>query len=152
MLKTTKFLIATALATLIAAPALAQSLTYVGNSDETFTGRGGILAFHKACDATFPGSQFCTSEDIFRGGGFPIKNELAWVHPIVLGGDSVTGRFYLYIGRDIPYNDISCLGWSSNNTFGLTIDGFNDGVFDFEGCANAKRVACCSQKEAKKGK
>ena len=68
MLKISKFLIATALATLIAAPALAQSLAYVGNSDAKFVGSGGVLDFHAACNDTFPGSQFCTSEDIIRGG------------------------------------------------------------------------------------
>ena len=72
MLKTTKFLIATALAMLIAAPALAQSLAYVGNSDDKFVGSGGVLDFHAACDATFPGSQFCTSEDIIRGARAPL--------------------------------------------------------------------------------
>ena len=77
MLKTIKFLIATALAMLIAAPALAQSLVYVGNSDDdTLTGGDGILAFHKACDATFEDSQFCTSEDIIRG-GFPLRTRLS---------------------------------------------------------------------------
>ncbi len=78
MLKTTRFLIATALAMLIAAPALAQSLVYVGNSDDgTLTGGDGILAFHKACDETFSGSQFCTSEDIIRGAGFPLRTRLS---------------------------------------------------------------------------
>ena len=71
MLKISKFLIATALATLIAAPALAQPLVCVGNSDEKFFGNGGILNFHAACHDTFPGSQFCTSEDIIRGGASP---------------------------------------------------------------------------------
>ncbi len=153
MLKTTRFLIATALAMLIAAPALAQSLTYVGNSsDDQLTGGDGILAFHKACDATFSGSQFCTSEDSIRGGGFPIEDEVVRVHPIVLGGDGVTA--YLYIGRAIAFNDISCKAWSSFNAvdLGLVIDGFNGGRFDFESCGALRKVACCSKKGGQKGK
>jgi len=103
MLKTTKFLIATALATLIAAPALAQSLAYVGNSDDKFVGSGGVLDFHAACDATFPGSQFCTSEDIIRGGTTPfVANSQAWAHPIQVAFDTANGVVVLYSERWSP--------------------------------------------------
>ena len=68
MRKVTKFLIATALTTLFAAPALAQSLAYVGITPDHLPANIGVVGFHDACDAAFPGSQFCTSEDIIRGG------------------------------------------------------------------------------------
>ena len=171
MLKTTRFLIATALATLIAAPALAQSLTYVGNSDEKFNGGGGVLDFHAACDETFPGSQFCTSEDIIRGGGAPfVANSQAWVHPILVGFDTGDDVPVLFSGARVPTagggNSPSCQGWSSNasNVFGLVLNigGTNKGGLILTNCnvstpcagnlALCLPVACCSKKEAKKGK
>ena len=61
---------------------------------------------------------------------------------------------YLYIGRAVPFNDISCKAWSSFNMtdLGLVIDGFNDGRFDFESCALTRKVACCKKKGGPKGK
>ncbi len=168
MLKTTKFLIATALATLIAAPALAQSLTYVGNSEAKFNGAGGVLDFHDACDETFPGSQFCSSEDIIRGGGAPfVANSQAWVHPIQVAFDTARGVPVLYSGARVPTagggNSPSCQGWASNggNVFGLVLNigNTNKGGFILTNCnvsteplcnpadpddqANCLPVACC---------
>ena len=104
MLKTIKFLIATALVTLIAAPALAQSLAYVGNSEATFNIDKGVLNFHAACDETFQGSQFCTSEDIIRGGGrfpwsqamMPGSTRFRWVS--IPSGESP----FCTLGREFP--------------------------------------------------
>ena len=174
MLKISKFLIATALATLIAAPALAQSLAYVGNSDAKFVGSGGVLDFHAACNDTFPGSQFCTSEDIIRGGAIPfVANDQAWVHPIVVGFDTGAELVVLYSGAQVPSGSgsvtVTCQCWSSSasNLDGLvvTVGGnFESGKFVMgdcnvqSGCSPVNQancglpVACCKKKAGQKGK
>jgi hypothetical protein len=158
MLKTTKFLIATALATLIAAPALAQSLTYVGNSEATFNVDRGVLNFHAACDDTFEDSQFCTSEDIIRGGAFPlVAGNDAWVHPIQVAFDTGGGVPVLFSGAVVPTagggNSPSCQGWSSNasTVFGLVMN-TPRGFFTVTNCNNILPVACCEKKGGPKGK
>ena len=149
MLKTSTFLIATALATLIAGSALAQSLAYVGNSGPPgFQGDGGVLAFHEACDIAFPGSQFCTSEDIVRGGVDPdAGGDDVWVHPVFVTADAF-GNYKDFSGVQAVGTGMSCTGWSSNagGLNGLALEG-PKGSFALLSCGVLRKVACCRQKE-----
>ena len=157
MLKTSTFLIATALATLFAAPALAQSLSYVGNAPTLGLGEVGVIRFHEACNDTFPGSQFCTTEDIIRGGASPAipDDEVAWVHPIVVAVEDTSGQLVLYSGIiDTKLNGtVACDGWKdgSSSVFGMTIMS-NDGNFSLDFCDNPNKISCCKQKGGQKGK
>ena len=83
MFKITKFIIATAFAVLVAGPAYAQSVQYVGPSDDSALGDEGILGFNALCQATYgEGARFCTSGDILGSGSLPATPATEqWVHP-----------------------------------------------------------------------
>ena len=150
MHRTTTFLIATALATLMAAPVWAKPLKYVGISAARFDGNAGIITFHAACDATFPGSQMCTSEDIILGGTDPgvETTDQVFVHPVIVVYDEDLNMAVDFSGQTATPENLSCRGWSTKD--GTTKTGLaivaNTGLFTIPGCGfpSPKPVATTS--------
>ncbi len=68
MRKTAEFLIATALAMLMAAPVSAYSVLDIGPSGANAEARSGLLGNTGSCLETFDGSQFCNAPVLARGG------------------------------------------------------------------------------------
>ena len=85
-----KLLVTAALAALIAGPAYAQGVKYLGASNEKGIGTTGVLGFNALCRATFPGSHFCTTRDILESGDEVSANfAVQWVHPVIVGVTTV---------------------------------------------------------------
>ena len=161
MFKTTKFLFVTALATLLHAPAFGEPLQYIGPSNTSAPGNQGPLLKNQFCDDTFPGSQFCSSLDVLRGGGFPGPippigtPDLQWVAPDIIAMERVPPTleagvedFFLLDasgtrGSLVTGGAMSCEGWTSEaaNRSGLAINRFG-GFFNIA-CDFEVPTACC---------
>ena len=116
MLKTTKFLTATALAALIAAPANAETLEYLGPSFAAAPGDAGVLGFTALCEATYVGSQFCFSSDILRS--LKVLSERSttkgmWVMPDIRGYASDGSLLFAIDASGVVGTKLSCDGWGS---------------------------------------
>ncbi len=68
MRKTAEFLIATALAMLMAAPVSAYSVLDIGPSGANAEARSGLLGNSGSCLETFDGSQFCNAPVLAKSG------------------------------------------------------------------------------------
>ncbi len=68
MRKTAEFLIATALAMLMAAPVSAYSVLDIGPSGANAEARSGLLGNTGSCLETFDGSQFCNAPVLAKSG------------------------------------------------------------------------------------
>ena len=157
MRKTTKLLIATVLATLLTAPAFADSLKYLGPSSATAQGDEGVLGFNALCQATFKSSQFCNSSDILRSGSIASATSTAngmWVKPdirgFVLKADGSAAFAIDASGRLLARTsgrDPACAGWTSLSAdfSGLLV--LDAGGFSLGTCDIAREAACCKVKD-----
>lgn len=125
----------------------------VGFSSERFTGgRTGVLGYTRACQADFPGSRMCTSEEVLRTVNVPsLPVTKAWVlpsfQPIAPTSDGLVALDASGKANQTIRN-FTCSSWISNDsqTFGLTVivdDTGRVGSFDFGNCAAERSVACC---------
>ena len=160
MIKITYLLIAAALAALIAGPASAQSIQYLGphttDTNQFVDGSQGVLNYNDLCSAAFDGSQMCESIDILRSGS-PVQSPFdpfgQWVKPTLITA--------FWDGTDVNYVDasgiktttrggLSCLGWSidAGAFLGLRMSAF--GQFSTNACSEILAVACCKVTSGKK--
>ncbi|MGH6933286.1 MAG: hypothetical protein ACREEE_12735 [Dongiaceae bacterium] len=123
----------------------AQDLPYVGNSDGTLglaKGSVGVAALSDLCVDEFgPGARICTSQEVLLNTStLPVdgNTDLQWVLPTF-----VSGAFKIFdvSGVEGQPNTLSCLGWRSNSSQGLTVS--DEGKFEKKGCGTARQVACC---------
>ena len=165
MLRITKFFIAGALAIMIAAPASAQSLQYLGphttDPAQFVQGNLGVLVYNDLCSAAFDGSQMCESIDVLRSGspvplGPPAVDQ--WVKPtlVLLGASGAGAALNVIDASGVVSNSVSilngalsCGGWGPPPcpTCGVSREGLvmsTDGQFSKVFCAGAElAVACC---------
>lgn len=139
--------IAVALAAFIAVPVLAdEPLEYIGVTTAKYSGNTGLLGFHEACDAEFPDSQFCTTEDILRSGTVPpgSTSTRQWVHPTLLFGLGTLAVDISSVTSADPYGVLTCQGWTTNvGSFSGTIINQGGGAITNFPCSASLSVACC---------
>lgn len=118
----------------------------VGFTSATFTGNQGALALTAACQAQFPGTRMCTSEEVMNSRTVPGGlTGTAWVRPKVLAmaGTSSTQAVDASGVVQIPDN-MSCGAWAfTNNWYGLTVSA--TGSFSVLVCSEPRAVACCGR-------
>ncbi len=112
---------------------------FVGFSTAKSNGAGGILKFTQVCQADFPNSRMCTSEEIIKTVNVPSANGEGWVQPTTVGF-AVYGGAYI-LDKSGIYVD-TCSGWSSDNNAGLTVS--TDGKFGLTNCVEVLSIACCA--------
>lgn len=160
MIKFTNMIIAAALTALIAAPASAQSIQYLGphstEMGETVNGGQGVLTYNELCREAFDGAQMCESIDILRSGSLPSGLSLQqWVKPTIVEEyvDGTGAERTVDVGGfsiDRP-GGLSCSGWGSNDPGlrGLVINA-NTGRYTALSCSGFLFVACCKVSSGKK--
>lgn len=127
---------------LISLPASAQELQYVGNSTDIAKGGAGVAALTGLCFDEFgAGARICTSEEVLLSTEPLPVDAIAgqqWVLPVF-----VSGAFKIFdaSGVEGQPNTLSCLGWRSNSSQGLTVS--DVGSFEKKGCNVERQVACC---------
>ena len=148
-----RFTILCVFALLLPSLATAQSVTkavqLVGFSSETLPGDLGMFDMTLQCQANFPASRMCTSEEALATFVAPPQNlgVQAWIQPslkpVATAGTGATvtadasGLVVLFAG------DLSCHGWRrSSGSKGLTIS--QTGRFEAFGCNELHSIACCS--------
>ncbi len=116
------------------APA-APAFELVGFTSVTVQGGEGFLGMTSICSAEFPGSRFCTLEEVGTTTTIPPGlNGQAWIWTGDITSVSVGLR-------------VDCYGWSysGSSNVGLTVD--TDGKYIRTFCDATKSVACCAPVE-----
>ena len=107
----------------------------VGFTAATLPADRGLFGFTRACQAEFPGSRFCTLEEVGTTTTIPPGlNGQAWIWTGDITSVSVGLR-------------VDCYGWSysGSSNAGLTVD--TDGKYIRTFCDATKSVACCAPVE-----
>lgn len=130
------------LALTLASPA--KSGNFIGVSNTSHTGGGGIKTFVDACGDTFPSSivRMCASTDVLSTTLWSaIPAGASWVRPIfqpLIG--TATTLVMDASGKFSTAGNLSCHGWRTGSQ-GLTVDEI--GRFGSASCDTARPVACC---------
>jgi hypothetical protein len=123
----------------------ASPFQLVGFTSATFDGGQGVFTYTAACQAEFPGSRFCTSEEVLNTVSVPLGlSGDAWVRPVFVPfGMNAGGMIVLDTsGRDhTGLSRLSCFGWSPGGGLGLIVSAV--GGFSFGHCGTPRAVACC---------
>ncbi len=115
----------------------------VGFTTQTFLGGAGVLGFTLACQAEFPASRMCTSQEVLETVTVP-TNLIgdAWVRPSYEPSPEVQ-----LDASGVATNVIlpTCGSWTAsvNGPTGLTVDSVG-GFRANQLCAVARAVACCA--------
>lgn len=106
----------------------------VGFTAQGFIGDTGGLGFTLACQAEFPGSRMCTSEEVLNTVSLPAGlGGPAWVRPSFQpGGQMVVDASGLWTNNA---EHLTCKGWSDGSTFGQGLGATADGSFQFRDCS-----------------
>jgi len=131
---------------------------FVGVTTATAAGGDGIVDFNQMCAVEFPGSRFCSTEEIWKTIDPPsVPAAGAWVRPVIvplLGTSRLTS--FSNLGFDVMgfatqgIEDLTCLGWSftvdpfegASALFGLSVG--PGGRFGVGACSVSRAVACCT--------
>ena len=95
----------------------------VGFTAATFTGGQGVLGFTRACQAEFPGSRMCESQEILATTQLPSTlSGNAWVQPSIVS--EAAGAVVDASGAQQSAMEMTCFGWSHNlaGAGGLLVD------------------------------
>lgn len=117
----------------------------VGFTSTTYTGDTGVLGFTLACQAEFPGSRMCTTEEVMETTLVPANpSSEAWVRPAFQGySDPIALDASGF--RAHPH-ELSCRGWasaSSSTYFGIYLDSSGH-IKDSGACSQPRSVSCCA--------
>lgn len=108
-------------------------------------GDTGVLGLTLACQAEFPGSRMCTSEEVMETTSVPatLSGE-AWVRP-VYGAAMDDYRFLETASGHLGYpgNSLACRGWTMGNETGLFLDAAGR-LFGSGQCSQPRAVSCCA--------
>jgi len=125
-----------------------QPAAYVGITTATGNGTTGILAFNTMCNAEFPGSRMCISEELMNTVNPPQDySGDAWIRP-VFKPFAITGANDQQLvaeasGVYFTPTQFTCSGWLATSGFsGLTVM-LPSGSFRPLSCDTARPVACC---------
>jgi len=133
--------------------ARAADFDFVGYSSATTTGVVGIQQMHATCQADFPQSRMCSSQEILDSPSLPPAPgpppyERAWIAPSIRG--AVAGpdgaRVVDASGLEANADAVSCDAWRSF-THGLTYtpNGGTANSISTLSCSTAVPVACCER-------
>ena len=138
-------------ALLLALPLAAQAQTskafqFVGNTTETLRGDTGILGMTRACQAEYPASKMCTSEEYAQTVKMPAPlsdpDARAWIRPSFkpTGSSGVQD----VSGVNAAASDLTCLGWRSSDSGvnGLVV--LSRGSFWTSRCNETRPATCCA--------
>ena len=129
---------------------------FVGFSAGASRGSSGVLELSTLCQATYPGSRMCTSEEVAKSVTFPAFTSSGvnpihrgWVMPTSIGGRGMNFGYDITTGLQTDTQNLTCNGWagtgsssSLSGATGLTVT--DRGQFRVEVCSNAAKVACCA--------
>ena len=130
-----------------------KAFQLVGFTAGKVGGTGGLLAMARTCQAEFPASRMCTSEELIRTTHLPqaLPETRAWVQPVPR---AVFEGFHpepgvLDVARTIRAPGAgSCYGWSGDGPStqaaaqGMTVD--SQLRFQSEACSFELSIACCA--------
>ena len=115
----------------------------VGFTTTTHLGNTGVLGFTAACQAEFPESRMCSSQEILSTTVLPSSlSGKAWVQPTILPGD--VNNVIDASGVRSNVFGISCDGWSTIGFTGLTVDGGGSFNSSLAACVIPRSVSCCA--------
>jgi len=128
----------------------------VGFSSGAAQGSSGILHLSSLCQASYPGSRICTSEEVARSVEFPAFTSpgvspitQGWVMPTSVGGRGMHMGYDTTTGLQTDTQDLTCNGWAGTGSSsslsganGLTVT--DRGQFKITDCSISGKVACCA--------
>jgi hypothetical protein len=121
--------------------ALSPRFQLIGFTSTLHLGDTGVLGFTLACQAEFPGSRMCTSQEVMETTSLPesLAGD-AWVRPVVTGD-----KYGAIDASGVRAEDLSCSGWSNAN--GSTAAGLivseSGSIRVTPGCEDPRAVSCC---------
>jgi len=118
---------------------------YVGVTEAIVFGNQGIFTFNRMCHAEFPGSQFCTTQEVFDTVNPPEQAEtFAWIHPTFILFNNAIEHGIDYSGLTGAPISLTCIGWTGSGGPGLTLNPANGRMVDMN-CNIERPVACCQR-------
>jgi len=116
---------------------------YVGITEATVLGDQGLFTFNRMCHSEFPGSRFCTTEEVFKTvDPVNIVGDPAWITFIVPISPNPSLDFHGFVvGTSIQ--DETCGNWSSTTQSGLTLNP-QSGALSKLLCNVPRPVSCCT--------
>ncbi|MGD8785541.1 MAG: hypothetical protein PVF28_04555 [Thioalkalispiraceae bacterium] len=139
------------------AACMPEKFQLVGFSNQSAPGNTGVLQLTTLCQASFPNSRICTTEEVARSVSFPAVTSSpanpgpsAWVAPTTVAGRGATVGFDVITGIQKEAEGLSCGGWAgtyggggSGGGTGLTVN--DRGQFKLNPCSTSMKVACCAR-------
>ena len=126
---------------------------WAGYTSSTYTGNlGGLKGANQKCDAEYPGSHWCSLEEIMKlGVDYPYTYD-AWVRNAVIGTERIKTEYSTYywvilyggyIISEGDYDSCFCHYWLSSydGERGPVIR--KDGIVVGKSCDNSLRLPCC---------
>ena len=119
----------------------------VGFTSDTFQGDQGVLGFTLACQAEFPGSRMCDTQEIFKTVNVPpgLVGD-AWVNPVLRPLASTSTVSLDISGVANSPGSHTCYGWATTSSTGLTV-GVGGQIGPFSNCNTLHSVSCCAPVE-----
>ena len=121
----------------------------VGFSQQGGPGATGVLQLTSYCQASYPASRICTTEEVVKTVTFPAVTSSpsnpgpsAWVAPTAIAGRGSSVGFDITTGHQTNTQGLTCGGWSSTGLTGLTVN--DRGQFFVSPCSSSLKVACCA--------
>ena len=117
----------------------------VGFTSAAMLGNTGVLGFTLACQAEFPDSRMCTTQEVVETVVVPsLSGPDAWVRPVFIM-DPETGRYAETISGEVGTAQIlNCSGWKIGVAGQRGFAATATGSFELRGCFEALPVACCA--------
>lgn len=133
------------------APVAGGQVQLIGFTSHTFDGTRGLLRYSLACQAEFPGTRMCMSDEIIRTFHVPEApgTTYAWIDPSFRPvANQLLDASGLIDEAAVGESGMSCLGWLAGAGYtGLALkfdDGDSDhGAFVLVGCGSEAAIACC---------
>jgi hypothetical protein len=152
------FSLSIVLAACLTAPVLhaAESDKVVGVSRDEHKGDKNPAKRHQACDDTFKGSHWCSTQEYLDGGmAMDADTDLdtAWIRPTIISAVYNTKDGVIYnvdvSGGAVTWQQLNCQQWSSkasdNSGPALqTNDGNKDQIFVLKQCSKELPSLCCA--------
>jgi hypothetical protein len=138
-------------ALLLALPLAAQAQTvkafqFVGNTTELVVGGSGVQAMTRACQAEYPASKMCTSEEYAQTVKMPAPspddNGRAWIRPSFVPTGSAGVQDLS--GIDGTPINLTCSGWRSSESSNGGLVVTSTGGFRTTDCNQDRYVTCCA--------
>jgi hypothetical protein len=129
---------------------------FIGITNAVADGNTGFLGMSGLCQAEFPGSHFCTTQEIMESPSLPDVASPSWVHPVYSAVVDIQEQGEVLVDVSGVFDNpggLSCEGWNNNSgapgVTGMIQTGMS---FARTNCNTQNPVSCCRDQRDKRSR